>query len=81
MYLRMSKFAVSEGTEVKAGDVIGYVGSTGRATGPHLHWTLHVNGVAVNPNQWVQLQNCPEEAKKKPLSRKKARQKSRRGSQ
>ena len=42
MYLHLSKFAVSEGTMVKAGDIIGYAGSTGRSTAPHLHWSLYV---------------------------------------
>jgi murein DD-endopeptidase MepM/ murein hydrolase activator NlpD len=58
MYLHMSKFAVSEGAIVKKGDVIGYVGSTGRSTAPHLHWTLYVNGVPVNPLEWVQVNPC-----------------------
>jgi murein DD-endopeptidase MepM/ murein hydrolase activator NlpD len=52
-YLHMSKLGVAEGTAVKAGDVIGYVGSTGFATGPHLHWGIYVNGLPVNPSQWV----------------------------
>lgn len=55
IYLHMSKLAAREGDSVKAGDIIGYVGSTGRATGPHLHWAIYVNGVAVNPRQWVNL--------------------------
>jgi murein DD-endopeptidase MepM/ murein hydrolase activator NlpD len=58
IYMHMSKFAAKEGQEVKAGDVIGYVGSTGRATGPHLHWSLYANGHSVSPNQWVKLQAC-----------------------
>ena len=37
------------GRKVKAGDVIGYVGSTGRSTGPHLHWELIKNGKKINP--------------------------------
>lgn len=49
LYLHLSKLAVPEGTEVKQGDVVGYVGATGFATGPHLHWQVHVNGVPVNP--------------------------------
>ena len=40
IYLHMSKLAATEGATVKKGDVIGYVGSTGRSTAPHLHWTL-----------------------------------------
>lgn len=59
IYLHMSRFAVEEGHEVKEGDVIGYVGSTGRSTGPHLHWTLYANGDPINPLQWVHLTACP----------------------
>lgn len=59
IYLHMSKFASKEGDQVNEGDVIGYVGSTGRSTGPHLHWTLYANGQAINPNQWVHgLKDC-----------------------
>lgn len=53
VYIHMSKMAVKEGDVVKKGDVIGYVGSTGFATGPHLHWGLFVSGLPVNPNQFV----------------------------
>jgi murein DD-endopeptidase MepM/ murein hydrolase activator NlpD len=44
---------VQEGDMVKQGEVIGLVGATGFASGPHLHWGLYVNGLPVNPNQWV----------------------------
>lgn len=54
VYIHMSKLAVQEGQQVKKGDTIGYVGSTGFATGPHLHWGLYVNGMPVNPNQFIQ---------------------------
>ena len=48
-YAHMSRIAVSSGTRVRAGQVIGYVGSTGLSTGPHLHYELYRNGAAVNP--------------------------------
>jgi murein DD-endopeptidase MepM/ murein hydrolase activator NlpD len=58
MYLHMSKIAVQPGAHVNKGDVIGYIGATGRANGPHLHWLIDVNGVPVNPRQWVTLAPC-----------------------
>ncbi len=47
-YAHMSRLAVAAGERVKKGDVIGYVGSTGRSTGPHLHYEVRVAGSAVN---------------------------------
>lgn len=58
MYLHLSKIAATEGAMVQAGDVVGYVGSTGFATGPHLHWGLFIGGVAVNPQKWVAIPAC-----------------------
>ncbi len=58
MYLHMSKLNVEAGARVNQGDVIGYAGATGRANGPHLHWVIYVNGVPVNPQQWVVLKSC-----------------------
>lgn len=58
IYMHMSKLAVESGASVKQGDVIGYVGTTGRSSGPHLHWTVYVNRVQVNPGQWVKLTPC-----------------------
>jgi murein DD-endopeptidase MepM/ murein hydrolase activator NlpD len=48
-YAHMSKIAVKRGQKVKQGEVIGYVGSTGFSTGPHVHYELVKNGVKVNP--------------------------------
>jgi murein DD-endopeptidase MepM/ murein hydrolase activator NlpD len=53
-YWHQSEIYVSVGDVVSAGQVIGAVGSTGRATGPHLHWEMWVGSVQVDPMQWVQ---------------------------
>jgi murein DD-endopeptidase MepM/ murein hydrolase activator NlpD len=58
IYMHMSKIAAIEGTVIDAGDVIGYVGATGRVTASHLHWAIYANGVPVNPGQWLKLQSC-----------------------
>jgi murein DD-endopeptidase MepM/ murein hydrolase activator NlpD len=65
IYLHMSKLAVAEGATLKKGDVVGYIGSTGRSTAPHLHWSLYVNGVAVNPLDWIKVSPCAAAPPKK----------------
>jgi murein DD-endopeptidase MepM/ murein hydrolase activator NlpD len=50
-YGHLSKFAVWAGKVVKRGEVLGYVGATGRATGPHLHYEILANGKLMNPLQ------------------------------
>jgi murein DD-endopeptidase MepM/ murein hydrolase activator NlpD len=49
----MSRIDVSEGETVAAGDVIGAIGSTGRSTGPHLHYEVRRNGDAINPAMFI----------------------------
>lgn len=49
-YAHMSRIAVNNGNYVRRGQIIGYVGSTGLSTGPHLHYILYRNGRAINPN-------------------------------
>ncbi|MFV8327277.1 M23 family metallopeptidase [Flavobacterium sp. ZS1P14] len=49
LYGHLSKYKVRAGQHVKRGDVIGYVGSTGRSEGPHLHYEVHKDGNVVNP--------------------------------
>jgi murein DD-endopeptidase MepM/ murein hydrolase activator NlpD len=65
IYLHMSKLAVGEGAILKKGDVVGYIGSTGRSTAPHLHWSIYVNGVPVNPLDWIRIAPCAAAASKK----------------
>lgn len=52
-YLHMTHFIVAPGDKVSQGQVIGYVGSTGWSTGPHLHFSIYFNGVAQNPAAYM----------------------------
>ena len=53
-YWHQSQIVVTEGQRVQQGDLIGYIGDSGLVTGPHLHWELRLNGIAVEPLQWIQ---------------------------
>jgi len=53
-YFHLERLDVAAGERVTAGDQIGLGGSTGLSTGPHLHWDLRVNGVAVDGRQWLE---------------------------
>lgn len=52
-FLHLSRIAVKQGARVKKGEVIGYLGDSGRSTGPHLHYSVYVNNIAVNPRRYL----------------------------
>ena len=55
MYFHLSEVTVEDGQRVTRGQVIGKVGASGRATGPHLHWGVRLNGARVNPYALIKL--------------------------
>ena len=61
-YAHLSSYTVSAGEHVQMGDLIGYVGSTGRSTGPHLHYEVRVANEAVNPIPYMVAQLEADEA-------------------
>lgn len=54
-YMHMTHYIVKAGDYVQAGQVIGYCGSTGASTGPHLHFGIYYNGSAVNPAKYINI--------------------------
>ena len=54
-YAHLNSFAVAYGDRVTQGQVIGYVGSSGYSTGPHLHFEIYINGSTVNPMEYVSI--------------------------
>lgn len=55
LYFHLSRYDVSEGQRVERGQLLGAVGSTGRVTGPHLHWSVHIDGRYVDPQRLLEL--------------------------
>jgi len=56
VYMHLSGFNFESGAEVAKGDVIGFIGMTGRATGPHLHMSVKLQGVSINPEALMKLE-------------------------
>ena len=61
MYFHLKEINVKQGDSVRKGQTIGLVGSTGRVTGPHLHWGMRINGARVNPLSLIDLSRELEE--------------------
>jgi murein DD-endopeptidase MepM/ murein hydrolase activator NlpD len=55
LYGHLSKIKVIKGQKVKSGDLIGKVGSTGRSTGPHLHYEVYKDGKRINPKNYLSM--------------------------
>lgn len=53
LYGHLNKFCVGSGDIIEQGQVLGYAGQTGVATGPHLHFEIRVNGKAIDPNKFL----------------------------
>ena len=64
LYGHMSKIAVRTGQKINRGDLIGYVGSSGASTGPHLHYEVRKGGKTVNPANFYYNDLTPEEYEK-----------------
>jgi murein DD-endopeptidase MepM/ murein hydrolase activator NlpD len=54
-YGHLAGFAAALGQSIRRGDVIGYVGRSGRATGPHLHYEVRIQDVPVNPHKYLRI--------------------------
>ena len=52
-YAHLSKFFKEPGDSVKRGEIVGKIGSTGRTTGPHLHYEVRLNGTPINPEKYI----------------------------
>ena len=61
MYFHLNRIAVQKGQVATKGQIIGSVGATGRATGPHLHWGIRMNGARIDPLMLVALSEQLEE--------------------
>jgi murein DD-endopeptidase MepM/ murein hydrolase activator NlpD len=60
MYFHLDKILVQQGDKVAKGMVVGLVGATGRATGPHLHFGIRINGARIDPLQFMKVNETME---------------------
>jgi murein DD-endopeptidase MepM/ murein hydrolase activator NlpD len=58
-YGHMSRLNVAAGQQVRKGDIIGFVGTTGHSTGPHVHYEVRIGGQPVNPVPYMQASDVP----------------------
>ena len=62
MMCHMSEILVDEGQRIARGEIIGKIGTTGRSTGPHLHWTISLSGVRTDPAVFMSMLNAFHDA-------------------
>jgi murein DD-endopeptidase MepM/ murein hydrolase activator NlpD len=60
MYFHLDKILLQQGDRVTKGQIVGFVGATGRATGPHLHFGIRVNGARIDPLQFMKVSEAME---------------------
>ena len=58
-YAHLLSFRVEMGQQIKQGDTIGYIGNSGRSTGPHLHYEVHIGSDVVNPLKYLNIRPSP----------------------
>lgn len=58
-YAHLLSFRVETGQQVKQGETIGYIGNTGRSTGPHLHYEIHIGSDVINPQKYLNIRPNP----------------------
>lgn len=63
LYAHLSRVEVTKGQQLAAGDAVGLLGSTGRSTGPHVHFEVHKDGRAVNPRAFLDASGWADKAK------------------
>jgi murein DD-endopeptidase MepM/ murein hydrolase activator NlpD len=61
MYFHLDKLLVQQGDTLRKGQVVGLVGATGRATGPHLHFGIRINGARIDPMRFIKVNEVMEQ--------------------